>query len=425
MITNPSFGIYFFIKKRKKNKQGKLPIHCRITVNSGVAEISLKRHIEKSLWNKKKQRVIGTDEFARSHNYYIDTIERKLQDAHRKLLDKRVIITAGAIKNTYNGLDEQHHGLMEVFKQHNHDMEHDKEIAYGTFKNYKTTYKFLEEFLKTQKRKDDIYLNQLGYSFLTDFEHFLKKQKTYRKNGEVKLKVSCNQNGAMKHMERFRKVINVAIRNEWITKDPFTKYKLSFTRTNREFLSQEDLNKLEETRLKNPTLETIRDIFVFSCYSGLAYVDVKKLTPQDITNGIDGEKWVNTYREKTNVKCSFPLLPPALKILEKYQDHPVCINTGKLLPLISNQKTNFYLKKIAKECNIKRDISFHIARHTAATFMLTNGVPIETVSNIFGHTSIKTTQIYAKLVPRKISSDMKILKEKMSGAKKKANISVQ
>jgi len=299
MPINPSFGIYFFIKKTKPNKQGKVPIHCRITVRGNVKEISLKRHIKKILWNPTKQRVKGTNEFATTLNHYIETVERNVQDAHRRLFDKKQFITAGAVKNTYMGLDEKHHNLLAVFQQHNQDMQHDKEIAFGTFKNYITTYKFLKEFLKTNQKKDDIYLNQLTYKFITDFEHFLKTQKTYDKNGETKPKRICNQNGAMKHMERFRKVINLAIRNEWITKDPFAKYKLTFKRTNREFLSPEKLQKLESARFKNKTMGTVRDIFVFSCYTGLSYADVANLTPDNVSIGIDGEKWIHTYREKT------------------------------------------------------------------------------------------------------------------------------
>lgn len=184
-------------------------------------------------------------------------------------------------------------------------------------------------------------------------------------------------------------------------------------------MSAEELEAIENKEFKIARLAEIRDIFVFSCYTGLAYADVWKLTPEQITIGIDGEKWIHTYRTKTKVRSNVPLLPNAIEILEKYKKHPECVYSGRLLPVRSNQKMNAYLKEVADLCGINKELTFHIARHTfATTVTLTNNVPIESVSSMLGHKSIKTTQIYAKVVEKKVGADMQTLKAKMAAQKK-------
>ena len=217
----------------------------------------------------------------------------------------------------------------------------------------------------------------------------------------------------MKHMERLRKVVTMGFKMEWIPKDPFLLYKLKFHRTEREFLLEEEIETLRYVKLKNAKLEKCRDIFLFACYTGLAYIDLITLNASNILMGIDGELWLRTSRQKTDTKVSVPLLPQAIDILNNYKDRPELVKKGRVLPYISNQKMNDYLKEIATTCNIKKNVTFHVARHTfATTVTLNNGIPIETVSKMLGHTKLSTTQIYVHVLERKISDDMKQLKEK-------------
>lgn len=218
----------------------------------------------------------------------------------------------------------------------------------------------------------------------------------------------------MKHLERLRKMVNLAVRLEWIDKDPFQQYHLRFHKVERGFLTDDELETIEKKEFKIDRLQMVKDMFVFACYTGLSYSDLIQLTPKNIQNGIDGESWIKTKRQKTNIPVTTPILPEAVEIIERYKKDPRANITGTIFPCISNQKINSYLKEIADLCNIEKNLTFHLARHTfATTVTLTNGVPIETVSKMLGHTKISTTQIYARVLEKKIGEDMALLKDRM------------
>lgn len=226
-------------------------------------------------------------------------------------------------------------------------------------------------------------------------------------------------NTVMKHIQRLRKMVTLAYKMEWIEKDPFIKFKPTYIKNEREFLSEEELQTIIEREFEIERLELVKDLFVFSCYTGLSYIDVMHLNENNITFGIDGGKWIITNRQKTNNKVKIPLLPIAEELIHKYKGHIKTKKTKTLFPNISNQKLNSYLKEIADLCKIKKNLTFHIARHTfATTITLSNGVPIETVSKLLGHSKIATTQIYAKVIERKVSEDMEILQTKLKTLKK-------
>ncbi|MDX1470749.1 MAG: site-specific integrase, partial [Flavobacteriaceae bacterium] len=253
-------------------------------------------------------------------------------------------------------------------------------------------------------------MNEINHQFITKFEYFLK---TKRK---------CNHNSALKYVNNFKKIVRIALANQWMDRDPFYNYKVQFETVEREFLTQEEIDKLIEKDLHLDRLKLVRDMFVFSCYTGLAYSDVKKLSDADITTGIDGGKWIRIKRTKTKSLSSIPLLPVAEEILESYKDHPEVKNGKYVLPVLSNQKSNAFLKEIAGLCGIEKPLNTHLARHTfATTVTLTNGVPIESVSKMLGHQDLRTTQHYAKIVDRKISDDMKALREKLEAQASKKN----
>ena len=222
----------------------------------------------------------------------------------------------------------------------------------------------------------------------------------------------------MKHMERFKKLMRLAEHLDWIEKNPTKRFKLRFDQVDMVYLNKTELEKIKNEEFEKPVLTINRDIFVFACYTGLAYADAKALNKNNLQIGVDGNKWIYTRRSKTNTAVRVPLLAEAERILKRYKTHPKIDGTEKLLPVYSNQKTNQYLKEIAKEVKIKKQLSFHTARHTfATTITLANGVPIETVSKLLGHTKLSTTQIYARVIDSKISNDIDNLREKLNDEK--------
>ena len=260
------------------------------------------------------------------------------------------------------------------------------ELAWGTQKNYFTTQRYVYEFLRKKMKTSDIYLDELNYKFIKDFEKYIKRRTP---DGHQK---PCTQNGAMKHVERLRKMVNLAVKEEWLMKDPFVKFKLKFEKKERGFLTQDELRRLEEKDFRIERLNQTRDIFIFSCYTGLSYAEVYDLTSEHIVTGLDGERWIRGQRKKSKEWYSVPLLPQALAIINRYKDHIIAQANGKVLPVYTNQKTNAYLKEIAFLCEIDKNLTYHLARHTfATTVTLSNGVPIESVSKMPGHTSLRTT----------------------------------
>lgn len=404
-MKNNTFSILFFTRKSRSNSR-LLKIYCRITVNGKRTEMSLQRSISVNNWDISKGKARGTTTNSRILNNYLDNIYSKILNCHKQLLEENKVISASAIKARYLGKDDNRKTLLELIEYHNTNM--NSILKPGTLKNYYTTEKYLKEFLVKRRKVDDIHLKQLNYRFITDFEQFLRTYKDSK--GSLKL----SNNGVMKHLERFKKIINLSIKLEWIVKNPFSKFQLKFTKYDRQYLTERELKLIEETYFKQERLERVKDIFLFSCYTGLSYIDVKELSVNQIVLGIDNRYWIHTKREKTNELVKIPILPKALVIIEKYKRFLEVTNSKTLLPLYSNQKTNSYLKEIAKACSIHKNITFHVARHTfATTIMLSNGVPIETVSKLLGHTKLSTTQIYARVLEHKISEDIDSLLQRL------------
>jgi site-specific recombinase XerD len=292
--------------------------------------------------------------------------------------------------------------LMEIVKQHNDDIKLliGKDVVKATWTKYNCTQKHLASFLYWKHKKKDVDITTLSYEFIADFEFYLKTQKN----------IQVNTNG--KYLKNFRKIIKECVLKNWLQKDPFIAFKIKEKKSKRTFLTEEELAKVEGKVFSIERLDHIKDLFLFSCYTGLSYVDIYNLTTENICLGIDGQKWIFTHRQKTEVPSHIPLLPQPLRVLEKYKNHPASNHAGKLIPVPSNQKVNAYLKEIADCCGIKKLLTFHMARHTfATTVTLNNGVPIESVSKMLGHTKIQTTQIYAKILDKKVSFDMQQLRK--------------
>jgi len=400
-----SMHISFQLKKSKTNKKGLTPINLRITIDGKRAEISTHRSIFQNNWDNAIGRPIGNYEEIIILNNYLDSLKSKVQRQYNIFESLGMEITAETIKNKLTGKAEDEHTLIEAFTYHNEQfkLKVGSDFSEYTYRHYKVTHAKVKAFLKHKYKKSDIRLDDLNHSFVTSFELYLKTHDL------------CAHNTTMKHIVKLKKIINLAIFNEWINHNPFSNFKCSMKPTNRGYLSPSELQTLQQKTFTIPRLQKVLDIFIFCCYTGLSWSDAEKLTTSDIKLGIDGEKWIIIYRKKTDTRSPIPILPQAMAIIEKYRNNPEAIAKGRLLPVNSNQRMNGYLKEIQDICEIPKRLTMHLARHTfATTVTLANGVPIETVSKMLGHTSIKTTQIYSKVVDSKISDDMKKLKRKTS-----------
>jgi site-specific recombinase XerD len=278
----------------------------------------------------------------------------------------------------------------------------ENEFSKATFIRYQTTIGHTQTFLNWKYKISDINIKKLNFEFIADFEFWFKSVRR------------CNHNTTMKYLSNFRKIIYKCIQFGWLQRDPFFGFKMIKKDVIRTPLTKEEIEIIANKTFVSQRLTQVRDIFLFCCYTGLAYADIKKLRRSEICIGIDGKKWIFTQREKTETPTRVPLLPVTLKILEQYESNAECTKKGIVFPVLSNQKMNSYLHEIADVAGIQKRLTFHIARHTfATTITLTNGVPIETVSKMLGHKSIRTTQIYTKVLDLKVSSDMQRLQEKL------------
>lgn len=396
MKTDQTFAINFWLYKSKL-KNGKAPIYCRITINTLRTEISVKRWIEVSKWNIKSGNVKGNSEEARTINHYLEIVKSELYKIYNHFLLTQKKVYPQDLKNAFTGFKEEQRGIIDTFEYHNDQMKGliGIEVVKSTFTKFETVKSKLKKFMISKYNKKNFLLTELNNKFIIDFEYFLKSEE------------KIAHNTAMKYIRNVKKVMNLAVANEWITKNPFDNFKCSTKKVNREILTQSDLDKLHKKEIKIERLNEVRDIFLFCCYTGYAFIDVFSLSNSDVVLGIDGKKWIHTNRIKTGNSSHVPLLPPAQIILDKYKTHQCRISEGKLLPVKSNQKMNAYLKEIGDICGIKKKLTMHLARHTfATTVTLANNVPIETVSKMLGHTKLATTQIYAQVLDTKIANDM-------------------
>ncbi|MCR8667456.1 site-specific integrase [Aestuariibaculum sp. M13] len=400
MKTSSTFGVLFWLKLANV-KNGEAPLYARITVNGKRAELSLKKRINVTNWDSKKCRFKGLSEEAKLVNNFLKSVNGQLFTIYQDLCRDKKFVSANLIKNNYLGIDNENYRLSDIIEYHNTHMK--STLRWGTQKNYYTTHKYLSWFLKQKRKTDDIYLTELNYQFIIDFERFLRG---YPQMGG---------NTVMKHLERLRKMITLAYKMEWIVKDPFIKFAIKYEKKERAFLNAIELEAIEKKTFSIPRLDLIKDLFVFACYTGLSYGDVMKLSKDHICLGIDRKLWIHSQREKTKVPIKIPLLNKAIEIIKKYEYHPQTFGKQTIFPNISNQKLNSYLKEIADVCGIKKNLTFHVARHTfATTVTLNNGVPIETVSKLLGHTKLSTTQIYARVMESKISEDISLLDRKLN-----------
>lgn len=403
MIT--TFSLSFALKRAKLLADGTAPVYLRMTIGGSRLEFTTRRYVSPERWNAAAQKMTGTGEEARSFNHYLKTLEQQVYDAHRQLIELRQPVTVHSLRDKVFGVEKpvEVKTLVPIFKEHNRRVAAlvGKDYAAGTLERYATSLKHTVDFIRWHYKQEDIPIRDIDHEFISAYDFYLRSEK------------DCCNNTAVKYLKNFKKIILLCISSGWLDKDPFMAYKVRLTEVIPAYLTREELEVIAVKRFVSERVGQVRDIFLFSCYTGLAYADVKKLKRTEITKGVDGRNWIFTSRKKTDTASRIPLLPAAQSIMDRYEENPQCLNEGRLLPVLSNQKMNAYLKEIADICGITKPFSYHTARHTfATTVTLANGVPIESVSKMLGHTNIKTTQHYAKILDAKVSSDMEALRGK-------------
>lgn len=411
---NKLVSILFFLKRTKNHSECKpVPIYIRITVDKKRAEFSSGRDLNSGIkWNSAAGRADKVNPNAKFLNAYLDSIQIKIHEAHRQLLDAGEMITAEAIKNKYTGKDEKPRLLTQIFVQHNKQMESliGSEFARGTLVNFQTTLKHLKAFLSWKFHQSEIDIRKINHAFIADLDYYLRSV------------AKLSNNVVVKNIRNFGKIIRICIASGWLQTNPFLNYKGRMKEVEIQCLEQHELDAIRMKDFRAERLNLVRDIFIFSCYTGLAYIEVKNLNDSHINIGIDGGRWIFIRRQKTSKLSRIPLLEIPELILAKYRDYQVCKMRDSLLPILTNQKMNAYLKEIADICSIEKDLTFHVARHSfATTVTLNNGVSLEAVSDMLGHSSLKQTQHYAKVKEKMISEEMLKLRNKFLNS----NVSLQ
>lgn len=405
MRTSSTFSILFWIYATRA-VNNKTNLYLRLTLNGQRVNISLKRKVDVDTWNSKTQRANGSSKVSKNLNIHLNSIQTRIYKIYEQLKSEDKPFSVQEIKDTFLGETKKQYTFQNLIDYHNDKMQH--KLHPNTLGHYKTSQRYMQSFIINEYGKPDINLCDLSYEFVVGFESYLRS--LVPKPGQK----SIGNNTAMKHIKRLRRMVTLAYRMEWLDRDPFVNFKMKIEKKERDFLSCDELRRIEELTSSIERLITVKDIFVFSCYTGISYSDIVTLTRKNIALGIDGKPWIMSQRVKTGTPFKIPLLPKAATLIEKYRYHPRIVHIDGLLPKLSNQKLNSYLKEIADLCDIKKNLTFHMARHTfATTVTLSNGVPIETVSKLLGHTKLATTQIYARVVEKKVSEDMNTLRQKL------------
>ena len=404
MKKQETFSVRFFVRKSRVTNEEFGPLFVRITVNSSRIEISLGKSVATEIWHEKLQKCKGQTKEAKQINDFLELTTFKINEIRHRLIIEGKEITADLLKTRYKGLpdaDEIHKPtILELYDIHNTKLKEliDIDIAQATYKRHNTSKSHVETFIKYQYGQKDLELDRIDYKFLNDYEHYFK---VVRK---------CNHNSTMKYIKNLGKVIRMGLAEGYMTKNPFDKFKLTYKTVQRDILTIEEVEKLVKLKIKEERLDRVRDLFVFCIYTGLAFVDVTNLKMEHLVKTKQGTTWIKNSRCKTSVSFLIPLLPIPQCLVKKYDSFIKRKIDGSVLPTLSNQKYNSYLKELAIRAKITKNLTSHLARHTfATTITLNEGVPLEVVSKMLGHSDTKTTQIYAKIQEKAILNGMKNL----------------
>ena len=396
-----------FYRRSTMTKTGECAIRMRISVNGTRIDSNTGKYIDPALWNQSKERAKGTSKNAIDLNDYIDETNIKLFKLFQDMQSEGVVATAQELHNRFFFIFV--HKVVErmiitTFQEHNQEcralMGRDFEL--GTIKKYETITRLLQRYIKKKYEVEDLPLTSLDRDFVYGFEMYLKIDRNQQ------------QNTVARYMKGLKKITNRALANDWITKDPFAGIKVRTVQTNPTFLTLDELHIIYRRHFDG-VLDVVRDMFVMAAFTGLAFIDISNLKREHVVEDNDGNMWIRKPRQKTDIVQNIPLLDIPKAILKKYEDNPKAAEKGTLLPVPCNQVMNRYLKEIGNICEIGKVLTTHVARHTYATVCLSQGVRIENVSKMLGHTSIKMTQHYARVLDSSIMEDMQNIREVMAG----------
>ncbi|WP_234034096.1 site-specific integrase [Elizabethkingia sp. M8] len=401
-----TFKVLFFLKRDKQKKDGSVPVYCRITIDGKESRFGMKKNIDPKLWNVKEGKATGKSAESSEINALLEKTKAGIHKIYRDIQERENAVSAEKVKNIFLGIDSKQYMLLKAFDEHVEEKFNliGKRIVKSTYNRYYYLRIRLSEFLTEKYHLSDIPLREINYQFIRDFEMYLL---TVRGN---------KQSTIAQYLINLKKIVELAYKNEWIFRNPFINYKIEDEKSERGFLTQREVEVLMNWKL-DKKLERTRDVFIFCCFTGLSYIDVFKLTKEQIQLSIDGQQWIMGKREKTDMDYFIPMMEIPKKILEKYKNY--IFKDGKLLPVKVSLTVNRHLKEIAEICGIKKHLTFHLSRHTFATLTMSKGVSLESVSKMLGHKNIQTTQIYAKMTTEKVGRDMAIFAESIKETERK------
>ncbi len=397
-----TFKVLFYLKKNAPKPNGKVPVMGRITVNGSIAQFSCKFDVAPSLWDLKSNRAVGKSLEAQKINREIDNIRVQITKHYQRISDKDAYVSATKVRDAYMGLGEEYKTLLSLFAEHNDSFKKHVGVdrVQSTFRKYRSVHAKLSDFIKLRYRNYDIPLKELEPEFIENFALYLMTD------------CGLTSSSSNMYLRPLKRMVTIAHNRGWISRNPFADYRLKMEIRERGFLNEEQLKRLMIQKLEFPGQDFVRDMFIFSCFCGLAHVDLRNLTHDNIVTEADGSLWIDIRRQKTNTPAAIRLLEVPLQLMKKYSGFPTKNNKVFNVPDLAH--CNRALKEIARQCEFDMRLSYHLSRHTfATTVTLSQGVPLETVSKMLGHTSIKTTQIYAKITRDKIGRDMECLSAKI------------
>lgn len=397
-----TFKLLFYLKKNEPKKNGNVPVMGRITIDGVPKSFSTKLDINPNNWDLKHGRVLGKSAQALSTNLKLDNIRVRINKIYDDMLKDEGFATAQKVKLSFLGVGVMDDAILKVFKEQNEDFE--RMVSKGkrsqnTYNKYKTVYNHLNEFSKERYHREDLAFRELTSDFIREFDFFLRIDK------------ECTHNTVWVYTMPVIALADLAIKKGLIRQNPFEDYEISMEETDRSYLLKENVEKLMLLKPSKDKYEFVKDIFIFSCFTGLSYIDIQKLKWSNIQSFFDGHQWIISRRKKSDVASNVRLLEIPKRIIEKYRG---VTRSDYVFPVPSNATCNSHVKKMIEEAEIvtEQKITFHTARHTFATMFLTEGVPLESLSKMMGHKNISTTQIYAKITNQKISKDMDLVAPK-------------
>jgi site-specific recombinase XerD len=407
MSSRTSFGLTFLINRTKEKKNGECPLMLRININGERAALQLKRYLKQEDWDTTRYVMKGRTNEARIFNDYLEAVRVKAHKKYNELLSLTDDVTPQMLRDAILGVNTaKTRTVIDIWQDHVNGLQKliGKENTYATYQKYNTAMNHFKKFLQKYYRVTDVSIKAIDHHMIQRFNMYLKTE------------TGCNYNTATKFLQNLKRITCISISNGWLIKDPFVGISLSIKEVDRPYLTMEEIQRLIDYQSPFDRLNKVRDFFIFSCFTGLAYIDVKKLKKAEVEGNDKLGYWIRTRRQKTAARANIPLLDIPMSIINNYCRLDLLLPEDPILPILSNQKMNAYLKELADLCGIHKHLSYHIARHTfATTVTMMNGVPMESVSKMLGHKNIKSTQHYARIVDQKVGDDMKLLAAKLKG----------